>query len=338
MTFDPDPADALALLASCPAYAPTPLAALDALARERGWAALHAKDETRRMGLGSFKALGGVYAVADLLRQRVGTRDPAALVGEEARAVAADLTVCCASAGNHGLSVAAGARVFGARAVVYLARTVPEVFADRLRARGAEVVRAGAIYEEAMARAAGDAEANGWTLVSDSSWAGYTAIPQTIQRGYCVMAHEMAETCREEGLWPSEVFLQAGVGGLASAVAAHIRARWDEQPRITVVEPDRAPCLGRSVEEGAMVRVDGPVSSMGRLDCKEASLVAFEVLREAADRFVTVADDQAEAAVERVAAHGLTTTPSGVAGLAAALADDLSADARVLVIVSEGRE
>ena len=332
MAFDPDPSDALALLSACPAYRVTPLRALDALAAEHGLASLHAKDETGRMGLGSFKALGGVYAVADLVRERAGTGD---LMSDAARAAATGLTVCCASAGNHGLSVAAGANVFGARAVIYLADTVPEAFAERLRAT---VVRAGAVYEDAMAQAMHDAEANDWMLVSDSSWHGYRTIPSTIMRGYCVMAHEMAEAFRANDDWPTHVFLQAGVGGLAAAVAAYIRARWDEQPRITVVEPDRAACLARSVEAGEPTRADGAVSCMGRLDCKEPSLVALEVLRDVADAFLTLTDEEADRAVAALETHGIASTPSGVAGLAAALRADLPADARALAVVSEGRE
>ena len=339
MTFDPDPRDALALLSRCPPYRATQLRSLDGLARAHGLASLEAKDESVRMGLGSFKALGGVYAVADLVRQRARTLgaddDP---MGEAARRAAADLTVCCASAGNHGLSVAAGARVFGAQAVIYLADTVPEAFAERLRSKGAAVVRAGEVYEDAMAQAMRDAKERGWQLVSDSSWDGYRTIPSTIMRGYCVMAHEMAGAFRERAQWPTHVFLQAGVGGLAAAVAAHIRAFWDRQPRITIVEPDRAPCLAQSVQAGEPTRADGPVSNMGRLDCKEPSLVAFEILRAAADDFVSVSDEEAQAAVATLADHGIATTPSGVAGLAAALKVEHLQEDRVLVIVSEGKE
>jgi diaminopropionate ammonia-lyase len=48
------------------------------------------------------------------------------------------------------LSVAAaGAKLFGVRAVIYLAETVPEAFANQLMtAYGADVVRSGSSYEE----------------------------------------------------------------------------------------------------------------------------------------------------------------------------------------------
>lgn len=348
MLFDPDPTAALALLAACPAHTVTPLVPLPGLAARAGIASLVAKDETARMGLGSFKALGGAFAVAELVRARCRAawrREPAPeeLAGIDARELAAELTVVCASAGNHGLAVAAGARVFGARTRVHLARSVPEAFAERLRAAGATVVRSGAVYEDAMEAAAREVDATGgdaggYRLVSDASWEGYVEVPITIMRGYCAMAHEMADAFATDGGWPSHVVLQAGVGGMAAAVTAHVRAHWAGRPEILVVEPDAAPCLARSVAAGRPVRAEGPVSTMGRLDCKMPSLIALEVLREAADRFVTIDDRAAETAAALLAEAGLATTPSGAAGVAAVLVADLPAHARALVIVSEGAE
>ena len=46
---------------------PTPLHSLPALAAELGVGAIHLKDEGFRLGLGSFKALGGAYAVVRLV-------------------------------------------------------------------------------------------------------------------------------------------------------------------------------------------------------------------------------------------------------------------------------
>ena len=324
-------------LAACPVHAATPMRSLDALARELGWASLHAKDESGRMGLGSFKALGGAYAVMTLVRERLllmgCDADEAALVASHRPDLG--LTVCCASAGNHGLSVAAGAAVFGVACEVFLAASVPESFAERLREKGATVVRAGAIYEEAMAAARERARADGVTLVSDAAWEGEVRVPSLVMQGYAVMAEEIRDYFAASGTWPTHVALQAGVGGIAATVAAHIRRTWDEQPQITVVEPDRAPCLQASVEAGRLTHAPGAVSNMGRLDCKDASLVGFETLREAADRFVTVTDEEAEAAVQRLASHGLETSPSGAAGLAGMIAH-APHDARVLVLVTEG--
>jgi len=237
-----------------------------------------------------------------------------------------------ASAGNHGIAVAAGAALFGARARIHLADTVPESFADRLRAKGAEVARSGADYEASVTAAIADAQRSGAIHLADGSWEGYLARPALIMEGYCVIAEEMRSDFEASGTWPSVVYLQAGVGGLAGAMAHMIRANWSVQPEIVVVEPDAAPCLKESVAAGKMLDVAGPVSNMGRLDCKRASLLAFDTLRRDADRFELVSDAAAQAAVTAAAALGYTTTPSGAAGLAAHLAAPQDG---ALVILSE---
>lgn len=328
----------LSWLEHCPVHSATPLHDLSALAQDFGWIGCLVKDETGRMGtgpegMGSFKALGGAYAIADILAATLNVQ-PTELGSMDAQA--AQITFATASAGNHGLSVAAGARAFGARAVIYLAETVPEGFATRLRTKGAEVVRAGAIYEDAMAQAMRDAEANGWHLVSDSSWPGYTEVPARIMQGYAVMSDELRACFATSGAWPTHVALQAGVGGMAAAIAAHIRGHWAVQPNITIVEPSEAPCLQASVQAGRPMRVEGGVSRQGRLDCKVPSVVAYEMLREMADTFITVTDDEAQRAVDLLAAHGVTSTPSGAAGLAGLIATDLPSGARPLSIATEG--
>ncbi|WP_171101992.1 pyridoxal-phosphate dependent enzyme [Ruegeria sp. HKCCD7255] len=327
MTFDV--AKPLALLQSCPAYTASPLVKHKLEGRS-----ILIKDETHRMNLGAFKALGGVYAVAELIRARVeGPLDPDEFLDKRVQSVAAQLTFVCASAGNHGMAVAAGAQLFGASARIHLASTVPDSFAKRLRAKGAEVIRSGQDYEASVAAAIDDANTSGAIHLADGSWPGYTQAPHLVMEGYTVIAEEMCVTFEASGNWPSDVYLQAGVGGLAAAMAYMIRSTWAVQPKIIVVEPDAAPCLRDSVQTGRMVTVKGPTSVMGRLDCKTPSMLAFDILRDRADTWVTVSDDQARDAVDQAKTLGLATTPSGAAGLAACLAE--KAD-RPLVILSEG--
>lgn len=329
------------LLEACPVYAPTPLVALDGLAP----CAVLVKDETGRMGLGSFKALGGVYAVAALLHDRwlAGGGAPltaAELRSEKVRQIAAGLCVVCASAGNHGLAVAAGARLFGVRARVHLSFEVAESFAGRLGEMGAQVRRSGTDYDASLAAAMADAEATGAVLLADTAPPGPGEPPSLVMEGYTVLAEELRHGFEADGGWPSYVFLQAGVGGLAASMAHMIRMTWAVQPQIAVVEPEAAPCLKASVEAGRAVRVEGPVSTMGRLDCKLPSDLALEVLARTADHFCLVSDDQAAAAASLAAQHGLATTPSGAAGLAGLLTlvrrSTLSSTDSALVFISEG--
>ena len=309
------------LLGQCPAAGPTPLVEAEGFGA-RTWV----KDERGRMGLGSFKALGAAYVIA---HQAVETG-----AGDLATALSGR-TYVTASAGNHGMSVAAGARVFGARAVVYLAETVPEDFARRLREKGAEVVREGAEYEASMAAAAKAAEDNGWTLLSDSSWPGYFELPHRLMEGYLAMAAEAAEQMPEP---PTHIYLQAGVGGLAGACAAYFRKVWGDAPQIIVVEPEAAPALQASIEAGKAVVTEGPVSNMGRLDCKEPSLIALKGLARDADAFVTITEAEASEVLPVLAERGLATSESGGAGLAAHRIIKIDPDARVLCILSEGAD
>lgn len=327
-------------VSACPEYAPSPLS-LVPLAEFEG-RRIWLKDESRRMNLGSFKALGGVYAIARIIANKTGSDiEPAALVSEDARHVASRLCFVTASAGNHGLSVAAGARIFGASSRIHIAETVAEAFALRLRAQGAEVLRSGEIYEDSLAAAADDARRTGAIHLTDTSWPGSVESARLIMEGYTILAGELESAFTDSGEWPSRVYLQAGVGGLAAAIAWSIRQSWDVQPEITVVEPDRAACLQASVAAGKLMTVAGPVSNMGRLDCKTPSSLAFDILKSAADRFVTVSDTEAAQAVQtarRLAAPdmrgGIASTPSGTAGLAACLRED--GPGVPLVIISEG--
>jgi len=330
-----------ALIRRCPAAAPTPLRELPALARELDVGALLVKDESARMGLGSFKALGAAYVIAREAARRMDERGDAS-IGAECSDALRGTVYACASAGNHGLSVAAGARAFGARAVIYLADSVPEAFAERLRRVGAEVVRPGGDYEDSMAAVAEAAAHNGWILLSDSSWPGYVDIPARVMEGYLVMGAEVADELPEP---PTHVFLQAGVGGLAAAMTALVRARWGDAPTIVVVEPEVAPALIESIRAGRPVQTRGPASNMGRLDCKVPSHLALAELARGADWFVTISDEQAAATVERLAREDVATTPSGAAGVsglqhAGAWREPLglSGTSRVLAFVTEGRE
>ncbi|WP_108835494.1 pyridoxal-phosphate dependent enzyme [Tateyamaria sp. Alg231-49] len=309
-----------ALLARCPHANVTPLSVAPELAAAAGVAEVLIKDERSRMGLGSFKALGAAYVIACDAEQG------------QARGT----TYVTASAGNHGLSVAAGAAAFGAQSIIYLADTVPESFADRLRSVGAEVVRAGADYEASMDAAMQAAADTGAVLLSDSSWPGYTVRPHRLMEGYLAL---MAEIFEEIDASPTHLFLQAGVGGLAGACAAIARVHWGDATRIIVVEPEAAPCLIESIKAGKLVETTGPVSAMGRLDCKVASLIALKGLARDANDFMAISEAEGDAGAAFAARFGFESTPSGAAGIAGVLAANgtlgLDADARVLVILSE---
>ena len=315
------------LLSQCPAFKTTPMVSADNLING---GALFVKDERKRMNVGSFKALGAAYVIAT----QAAAKDP-----KPTAETLKGTTYVTASAGNHGISVAAGARVFGADAVVYLAKTVPSSFADRLRGIGADVRIEGEDYAASMEAAMKAADDHGWTLLSDISWEGYTEIPFTLMEGYLQM---VAEAVDQLDAPPTHLFLQAGVGGLACAAAAYARHVWGDAPVIAVVEPENAPALQASIEAGKSVYTDGPDSVMGRLDCKEPSLIALNGLARDADHFITLSDEEVLTHLPAMEEANIATSSSGGAGIAAAMhngvADSLGLDAnaRILTFLSEG--
>ncbi len=347
-----------AAICSWPDYRPTPLRALDGLARREGVAAIRYKDESDRFGLGSFKALGGAYGVQRLLQQllleRPGIADVSArdLIDRRYHEFTSQVTVTCATAGNHGRSVAWGAQLFGCDCVVYLpAVTTPQREAA-IAAYGAQVVRTSTDYDEAVRLCDADARRLGRFVISDTSYPGYTETPKHVMQGYTVMAAEILDQLPAAAR-PTHLFVQAGVGGLAAAMSAHLWEAWGtDRPLTIVVEPDSADCVFRSIAAGHRVPVPGDYYSiMSGLAAGEVSLLAWPILERSADFVMTIPDSAAEATM-RLLAEGVDSDPrivageSGAAGLAAALlalqdkearaALYLGGGSKLLVIGSEG--
>ncbi len=348
-------ARAESFLQACPRHAPTPLVRLPRLAAALGLAEIAVKDEGKRLGLGSFKALGGAYAVMSLVlaeaERRLGRAlAPADLATPEVRAVASAMTVTSATDGNHGRSVAAGARIAGCACVIFIHAGVSQGRADAIAAFGAEVRRTAGTYDDSVRESAATAAREGWTVVSDTSWDGYEDIPLTVMQGYAVLAGEALDAMAEP---PTHVFLQAGVGGLAAAVAQHCASRLGgRRPAVIVVEPARAACLFESAKAGRPVEIPhGQATVMAMLECCAPSPIAFEVLAPLAAGYVTLDEDEAVAAMRRLAFPepgdpAIVAGESGCVGLAGLLqslrdgkaraALGLGPESRVLLINSEG--
>jgi diaminopropionate ammonia-lyase len=336
-------------------HAETPLHALPALSRELGVQSIHVKDEGHRLGLGSFKALGGSYAVIRLVLDEAGLRlgravDVAELQAPEVRAVAATMTFACATDGNHGRSVAQGAKLVGARAIISVHAGVSDERVAAIARFGAEMVRVDGNYDDSVAEAARVATENGWTIVSDTSWPGYELIPGMVMQGYTAMVRE---ALRQMQAPPTHVFVQCGVGGVAAAVAAHLFEVFGAaRPVFTVVDPARAACMFEAARAGRPVRIrHGEPTVMAMLECYDPSPVAWRILSRVADAFMTVDENDAIAAMNRLARPSAGDPPivagesggAGLAGLICALDDPaarqalgLNDQSRVFVINTEG--
>lgn len=321
-----------------PAYAPTPLLDLPLLAERLGVAQVLAKDEGRRM-LGSFKSLGGTYAGLRALA-RAANMDIAGLI---ARRPAGQPALICASDGNHGLAVAAAAHFAGASARVYLHSGVPQARARRIEEEDAEVVSVKGTYDDAVDAAAAAARAGAGILVADTTDDPNDPVVRDVMAGYGVIAAEIRDQVAVGGYArPTHLFVQAGVGGLAAAMADGL-GEWLAAPAsIVVVEPEAASAVAAALASGHPVRVEGDLeTSAAMLSCGVASAPALAMLQRRRVEALSVSESiLGKAAGLLRSCGGPGTTPSGSAGLAGAVAAregrlGLSADARVLILVTE---
>jgi diaminopropionate ammonia-lyase len=234
--------------------------------------------------------------------------------------------------------------------VIYVHETVSPGRRAAIAAYGADVVEVKGNYDDAVRHAAAQAASHGWTVVSDTSYPGYTRIPTDVMHGYGVMAEEIGS---QVPMPPTHVFAQAGVGALAAAMCASFWLRWGaKRPQFVVVEPTEADCVYRSLEAGRRVAVTGALDTiMAGLACGEVSELGWAILAQGANAAVAVGDDYAMRAVRRLAAPAgqdpiVIAGETGAAGLAALLAAQdhagiratlgLAPDSRVLLLGSEG--
>ena len=347
--------DAYHEITSWQGYQPTPLYHLNDMAQAAGVAEVLYKDEGPRFGLASFKALGGAYAAIRVLQKQIAARTGKDVSLSDIRdgkyqKDCAAITLVSATDGNHGRSLSWGCQRYGAPCRIYIHAEVSEERAEIMRGFGADVVRIKGDYDESVRLAKDEAEANGWHVVSDTSWEGYSEPPRDVMAGYGVMVSEINYELEEP---PTHVFLQGGVGGLAAGVAAALRHYWqDRSPRVVIVEPELAACLYQSAKLGEMVSVNIETETiMAGLSCGEPSEMAWEILAEEATDYLTIPDNLVAPVVRMLACPSGTDAPiqageSAVAGLCALIAANgndaltralgLDARSRVLIIGSEG--
>jgi len=326
---------ARATITKWPGYRVSPLHTLTDIARDCSVAAAYYQDEGSRFGLGSFKALGGAYAVARqlarIIEQKTGKSVQAGDVGQDQyRSINSDVTVCCATDGNHGRSVAWGARNFGCRCEIFIHATVSEARKAAIESYGASVNRVSGNYDDSVAEAQRVADEKGWIVVSDTSYPGYTEIPKDVMQGYELMVAEALSSMPEP---PTHVFLQTGVGGMAAAVAAHLIRNLSTRPKIVLADPELSACWYESLRKGEPVAVGGDLDTiMAGLACGEVSLLAWSILKDSADAVVVISDASAIAAMRQLAKPVsdpvIVAGESAVGGLAAFMAVAASASER----------
>lgn len=284
------PADVLTFHQGLDGYRPTPLTAVPVLAAELGVAEVLVKDESQRLGLPAFKALGAWWAIHRALQDQPATTE-----------------LVTATDGNHGRAVARMATMLGLKAHVFIPAVVSERAIGAIRSEGAVVTIVDDSYDAAVVAAA-DAATGERLLIQDSAWPGYEVIPQYIVDGYSTLF-------REIDVVPDLVVVPMGVGSVAQAAVTHYRSG-SVTPALLGVEPANAACVTSSLQADALVTVSTGQTVMAGLNCGTPSSLAWPVLRAGLDAAITVEEHEAIRAVQDLGRAGISSGASGAATLA----------------------
>ena len=255
-----------------PSYEATPLISLNKLSKELNLNNVFYKDESKRFGLKSFKALGGAYAVEKVSNGKI------------------NITISTATAGNHGRSVAWGSQRLGLKCKIFISEFVSEYRANEMKKLGADVIRVKGNYEASLNECLDQSRENGWQIVQDVAWEDYELVPKLTMAGYSVMIKEISTQTDQ---YITHVFLQAGVGGMAAGSVAGIANYFKRIPKIIIVEPESADCVLQSIENGSIKKIDIKKESiMGGMSCGEVSLVPWKILKNSVDLCMSIGDNQ----------------------------------------------
>ena len=313
-------------------YSPTPLIELNKLSNELNLNKIFYKDESKRFNLKSFKALGGAYAVEKVSK---GNKD---------------IVVATATAGNHGRSVAWGAKRLGLKCKIFISEFVSDARGDAMAALGADVIKVKGNYEKSLIECIKQSTENNWQIVQDVAWKDYISVPKFTMAGYTVMMKEIIDQIQNDKI--THIILQAGVGGMAGAMIAGIARYLDYVPKTITVEPDSAACVLESIKSGKIEKIDIKRESlMGGMSCGEVSLVPWEILKNSVKYCISLPDDDIAKTMkllgnaifsnEKIIA-GENSAP-GVISLIASCEDEkikdklgLDMDSNILVIGCEG--
>lgn len=344
-------------------YQITPLHSLQELARRLGVHSIWIKDESYRFGLNAFKVLGGSYAIGRYLAERLNV-DIADLSFDRLRSpevkdALGDITFVTATDGNHGRGIAWAAEQLGQKSVVFMPKGSSEIRLRNIQNEGAEASITDLNYDDTVRLASAYAAEHQGVLLQDSAWEGYEQIPTWIMQGYSTLIDEAIEQIEaaEPGAAPTHLFLQAGVGSFAASIQGYLLARFGEQRPVTViVEPDEAACMFKSaaMNDGNPHVVTGDLATiMAGLACGEPSTLAWGILRDYSDVFISC-PDEVSARGMRILGNPLTGDPrvisgeSGAVGLGLlsllsgrnpsplASALKIDQDSRILIISTEG--
>ncbi len=338
-------------------YDPSPFVELKTVPELLGTGKIIVKDESKRFGIKAFKALGASYAIYRVLKKlwesKFGTEfDHDSFRDKGKLELLGKFTFCAASDGNHGRAVAWTARMLGQKSVIFMPSETVRSRIRNIESENGKVIIVKGTYDDCVIIAKKKAEENGWHEIADTAYPGYTDIPSWVMNGYSTLFREMEEKISEYKIGKNDIiFLQAGAGAFAASGASWLVDRMgDKRPKIVIVEPSEASCYLESSEAGEAVATKGKMDTiMAGLNCGVPSILAWPILRDSADLFISIPDKYAEEAMRLYKEEGIVSGESGssgLAGLTAIMTDPelryakektgIGKDTRVILINTEG--
>jgi threonine dehydratase len=286
--------------------APTPVLKPDLLREQLGFEVVLKCENLQPIG--AFKLRGGVYFMSRLSEQ------------ERARGVVS------ASTGNHAQSIAYAAKLFGARAVIFMPENPNQLKEAAVRRLGGEIIEFGPDFDTCNEEARRFAEREGMRYI-------HPANEPYLIAGVGTYALELIEAAPDLDTVIVPVGGGSGVCGTATVFKAMSPAT-----RIVAVQTENMPAVHDSFHQKKLLAYDGGQTWAEGLATRVAFELPFGIMQEIVDDVVLVSEeDMRQAMLSLLEAAHVVAEGAGAASLAAArnLRDQLQGQ-RVGLIVSGG--
>lgn len=218
--------------------------------------------------------------------------------------------VCAASAGNHAQGIAAAARHYGAKAIIFMPITTPRIKVDAVENFGAETRLGGDNYDAACAAALSYAQDSGAIFIHPFDEIDVIA-------GQGTVGKEILKAVPA----PSAVYVCTGGGGLVAGLGSYVKSQSPDS-QIIAVEAAGAPTLERALAAGKPVSLETVDGFADGTAVRRIGDLTFEIAQQVVDRSILVSNDAISAAVRQI--FQITRTivePAGAQALAGCLKD-----------------
>jgi len=213
-----------------------------------------------------------------------------------------------ASSGNHGLSVAYAAKIYGTKAIVVVPQNAVKEKIEAIESHGAEVVKYGKDYEEAYSKALEMQKKTKMILVHPFN-------DPFVIAGQGTIGLELLEDIPDL----DTIIVPVGGGGLISGIAVAAKTLKPDM-KVIGVQAEGAPAVYRSWKAGKIVEIDSVKTVADGLVARKPLDLTFRIMKRYVDDILLVTDREiGEAVLALLREAHILAEPSGATSLAALL-------------------